>query len=273
MAPVSVVIPCFRCAATIRRSVESVLQQTLLPAQLILVDDCSDDCGKTRDALQEVVQMAGRIVRTKVITLSINLGPGEARNVGWEAADQYFIAFLDADDSWHRKKLEIQVGFMLANPQLMLTCHDTRIFRADREPWEGSYQIKFHNLDYKKLLFHNQIASRSVILKRSIENRFPAGVRYAEDFELWLRLVRADNRAVRIALPLATSYKREYDPRGQSGNLKEMHAAVNRCLGRLLAEGLISTGIYFQAVTYERIKYLRRIVISRFHSIFRDLLP
>src|SRR5262245_4665161 len=118
--PVSAVIPCYRCRGTIHRALDSVAAQTALPREVILVDDCSAD--GTAEAI-------GRIASeypdgwVRVLTLPVNGGPGRARNAGWDAAAQPYVAFLDADDSWHRSKLEIQYGWMRANPHVVLTGH------------------------------------------------------------------------------------------------------------------------------------------------------
>ena len=55
-APVSVIIPCYRCTETIERALASVAQQTLLPEEVLLVEDCSDDERKTLDVLYRLQQ-------------------------------------------------------------------------------------------------------------------------------------------------------------------------------------------------------------------------
>src|SRR5215831_14326963 len=97
-APVSAVIPCYRCGATIRRALESVAGQTLLPSEVILVDDCSAD-GTEAELRQIATEYPQGWI--KVVSLSANGGPGVARNGGWDAAAQPYVAFLDADDCWH----------------------------------------------------------------------------------------------------------------------------------------------------------------------------
>jgi glycosyltransferase involved in cell wall biosynthesis len=59
----------------------------------------------------------------KVIPLTINDGPGTARNVDWEVAKESYIAFLDADDSWHPEKLRIQNELIWNNPDVALCGH------------------------------------------------------------------------------------------------------------------------------------------------------
>lgn len=109
IAKLSVIIPCYRCASTIERSVASIASQTMLPAEVILVDDKSNDT--TIDKLRQLKDLY-KNDWIKIISLPVNSGPSVARNTGWDAATQDYIAFLDADDSWHHKKIEIQYNWM-----------------------------------------------------------------------------------------------------------------------------------------------------------------
>ncbi len=113
-AAVSVVIPCYRCGATIARAVASVLAQTLPVAEIILVDDASGD--DTLAALEDIRRGHGDAA-VRVLAAPANVGAGEARNLGWNAASQPWVAFLDADDAWHPRKIEIQYGWLLQHPQ------------------------------------------------------------------------------------------------------------------------------------------------------------
>jgi len=100
-APVSVIIPCYRCADTIGRAVESMIWQTLPPKEILLVEDYSQDEGKTLASLYDLQRKFQDKITIKVIPLLKNGGPGGARNTGWDEAQQPYLAFLDADDSWH----------------------------------------------------------------------------------------------------------------------------------------------------------------------------
>ena len=119
-APVSVVIPCFRCADTIERALSSVAGQSYRPAEVVVVDDASGD--KTLDKLSELQRRHGS-AWLKLVRLSQNGGPAVARNAAWDAASQPYLAFLDADDSWHPQKLEFQLAYMLAHPDIAITGH------------------------------------------------------------------------------------------------------------------------------------------------------
>jgi len=98
--PISVIIPCFRSTDTIERAVLSVVNQTVLPSQIILIDDASNDGSIEKlFALQKEYPLAN----ISVEVMPVNGGPGLARNRGWELATEPWLAFLDADDAWHPK--------------------------------------------------------------------------------------------------------------------------------------------------------------------------
>jgi len=125
-ASVSVVIPCYCCKNTIERAVKSVAEQTLRPAELIIVDDASND--GTLEFLFEIKRKYGNDW-IKIIPRQENRGPGATRNVGWDIATQPFIAFLDADDAWHPHKIEIQLKYMQEHPAIDITGHRSRWLR------------------------------------------------------------------------------------------------------------------------------------------------
>ncbi|CAN5596523.1 hypothetical protein BH09PLA1_BH09PLA1_10200 [soil metagenome] len=97
---VSVIIPAFNSQATIRRAIDSVLAQSILPEEIIVMDDGSDE--DLRPALSRYVQSV-RCIRQP------NAGAAAARNAGIDLANGDWIAFLDADDHWEPAKLQLQL--------------------------------------------------------------------------------------------------------------------------------------------------------------------
>ena len=221
-APVSVIIPCYCCHETIERACLSVLNQTLIPSQIIIVEDASDDAGKTSErinSLSRTIEDTWGIECTKIF-LEFNEGPGEARNQGWEVAKNDFIVFLDADDTWHPSKIEIQLSWMRANPKIDLTCHQSVIY-------DSYYQDILINpesveLKFRTMLYRNKILTRTVMLKKALPNRFLKGQRFSEDYRLWLDMLADNKRAVLLNVELASSYRPEYSSGGQSAKLWEM---------------------------------------------------
>lgn len=115
MEEVSVILPVYNRATTVRRAVDSVLTQTYGCFELIVVDDGSTD--QTPQILSEITDPRLRRVR-----LTRNAGAAQARNAGIEAARGNLIAFIDSDDSWRPEKLQRQVAAMRCNPAMELSC-------------------------------------------------------------------------------------------------------------------------------------------------------
>jgi len=253
--PVSVVIPCYCCADTLPRAVESVWGQTRRPRELVLVDDASPDGGATRRAIESVRGNAPEGVEVKTVWLQRNAGPGGARNAGWDAAIQPLVAFLDADDAWHPRKLEIQTGLMLEDSTITLSGHGS-FLAAVGGPFPAlPKQWRVKAISPAQLLMRNLLPMRSVMLRREVTLRFEPEKRYSEDYHLWLRLVLSGKAACRIELPLACSFKPDFGAAGLSSRLWEMERGELDNYARLRRDGLLSPGASAVVATFSLLKY------------------
>ncbi|MEO8667203.1 MAG: glycosyltransferase family A protein [Bauldia sp.] len=108
---ISVIVPVYNGAAFLREALLSVLNQTVAPDEIIVVDDGSTDSSA------EVVAAFAPLVRYMA---KANGGPASARNAGIAAAEHEFLAFIDQDDLWHRAKLERQLACFAEDPRLDL---------------------------------------------------------------------------------------------------------------------------------------------------------
>lgn len=258
MAAVSVVIPCYRCARTLERALASVAAQTQRPAEVILVDDASGD--DTREVMQQLSQKfdPGWI---KLVFLDQNVGAGSARNAGWAVAGQPYVAFLDADDAWHFRKIEIQYGYMCAFPDVVLCGHGFRMLKQGVLPyWEiGLGQAR--EIGKWAMLLSNQFVTPSVMIRREVGHRFIERQRFMEDHMLWLRVVCAGDRVVKLPVALAAIYK---DPFGVTGLSSRVWLMERSDLGnyrRLYRSGDITAPQLGVLVVYSLLKYVRRLMI------------
>ncbi len=105
---VSIITPSYNSASFIASTINSVIAQTAISWEIIIVDDCSSD-----NSIEVIQPFIDRDTRIKFIKLEENSGAAVARNTAIEAATGRFIAFLDSDDLWHPEKLEKQIQFML----------------------------------------------------------------------------------------------------------------------------------------------------------------
>ncbi len=112
---VGVVIPAYNCGAELERALASLMAQTYSSFRFIVVDDGSDD---------DLAPTVARFGECGACIRQPQAGPAAARNHALRLLDTDYIAFLDADDEWLPAKLERQMAFMEAHPDIALTCTD-----------------------------------------------------------------------------------------------------------------------------------------------------
>jgi glycosyltransferase involved in cell wall biosynthesis len=199
--PISVVIPAYNASAYIVEAIESVLAQTIAPAEIIVVDD-----GSTDNTAAVLEPYAARIR----YIFQDNAGVSAARNRAIEAANGDFIAFLDADDIWHPQKLEFQMDVFSKIPALGLL--GTKGFDVppidlptyDKLPTRNAFTfINWRQLAVKNHLFASSVVVRSSIL--NIAGDFDTAMQGPEDRDLWLRIAEIST-VVNLNLPL-TGYR------------------------------------------------------------------
>lgn len=260
-ACVSVVIPCYRCSETIGRALASVAAQTLLPKEVMLIEDASPDDGLTLQALNEQAAKYADNFEVKVIALNKNQGAANARNVGWNSASQPYIALLDADDAWHPQKIEIQYKFMQENPEIVLSGHAPKIVTDDSQPdWKLGY-FDFKNISKNNLLISNQFVTPSVMMKKDIAFRFDSTKRYMEDYLLWLQIAFSDYSVAKLSPALVAIYKPMFGASGLSSHLWAMEKAELDNYWLLYKNKNIGFILVAMLSVYSLAKYLRRLII------------
>ena len=260
LAEVSVIIPCYRCSDTIGRAIESVAAQTMLPVEVILVDDHSDDDQRTLHAL-ESLKIAYPKIPIRVLTLSENMGPGSARNEAWKYSKQPYIAFLDADDAWHPQKLEIQYSWMAAHPQAILSAHISVNLSKKSAP-KFLKRLNVEQVSMGALLASNFLPCRSVMLKSNIQERFLDEKRHAEDYLLWLEIGLQGGQIWFLNQPLAYSFKDDFGQHGLNANLSSSYKGIREAYRLIYQRGFISSHKYYYLLLMCFIKHLRRKVLS-----------
>ena len=107
---VSIITPCYNSEKFIEECITSVLNQSYRNWEMLIVDDNSSDNSSVL-----IKSYSKQDDRIKPIFLNDNLGSAMARNKAISVAKGKYIAFLDSDDIWLPKKLEIQIHFMKKN--------------------------------------------------------------------------------------------------------------------------------------------------------------
>lgn len=257
-AAVSVVIPCYCCSQTLGRSLESVAKQIQLPLEVILVDDASPDGGKTQLAIQECVDRYQGTLNLKVITLSVNQGVAGARNAGWAVAGGDYIAFLDADDTWHPQKLEIQYGFMSEHPEVTFSGHRHVLESSEFSAVTG--QLRHVEIGFWRLVLKNPCITPSVMVRRDVPVRFSVGKRYMEDHLLWMTL-GATGGFTLLQTNLAKIHKAPFGESGLSSHLWQMEVGELENYWSLRRLGDVNLALALLLSIFSMAKFARRILM------------
>ena len=180
---VSVITASFNSAATIQNCVRSVQEQSCSPLEHIVVDDGSND--QTSELLTDLARENTNLT----VIRQPNRGAGVARNVGIEAANGRYIAFLDSDDVWLEHKLEHQVSFM--------EHHGYPFTYGDYDVVDGTNGRRIGRfvppaiVEYDLLLTRCPIGcSTAAYNQEFFGKRYMPAVRRGQDWGLWLALTR-----------------------------------------------------------------------------------
>ena len=212
---VSVVIPTYNRRGTLGRALDSVLEQTHPVHEVIVVDDGSTD--GTAAWLRE------QYPQVHVIEQS-NQGVSAARNHGIRVSSGQWLAFLDSDDAWLPKKLELQLKALDADPQMRL-CHTEEIWiRNGRRVNQMKKHQKSGGWIFERCLELCCISPSSALLKREVFEElgdFDESLPACEDYDLWLRIC-AREPVLYLETPLINKYG------GHEDQLSRLHPAMDR---------------------------------------------
>jgi hypothetical protein len=180
---VTVVIPTFNYGRFVPAAVESVLAQTYRKLEIVVVDD-----GSTDDTRQRLAPYMDRI---RYIHQS-NQGLSAARNTGIRAASSELIALLDSDDLWHPRKLEIQVAYLLAHPEVGVLASDHRRFvgvPGPDQPIPAAPDARL--VSFRQMVVRSHFIPSAVVVRAMCFDRvglFDTDLRSVEDRDMWLRI-------------------------------------------------------------------------------------
>lgn len=196
---VTVVLPVFNAAKTLRQSVESILHQTHQEFELIVVDDCSTD-----GSLKLIKELQSNDSRIRVISNNSNIGVVQTLNRAIAEARYDLIARMDADDESHPERIRLQYEMILSSPRIALVGSSYKFMgrtpRRDIQVLLPSSPSEIR----ARILLENPICHPSVMFKREVFDEFGGYREFfknAEDYDLWLRFSSRYD-LVNIAEPL-----------------------------------------------------------------------
>ena len=256
---VSVIVPCFNGAAFIARTIESVLSQTHSQFELIVVDDCSTD-----DSAAIVNDYWQRDPRVSLLSMPRNAGaPAAPRNAGVRAARASWVAFLDADDIWHPRKLEMQMQALREHGGTMCSTRMTD-FRDERE-------IRFANLtappisrvDFGMQLRKYRTPTSSILIRRELMLTLPfnedLSLKAREDTDAFIRVHEYMPYSLKIEQPLVFYRLQATQISGNKLKMVKRHLLMLRRYRRRSGLGLGWKAYYYTATHFLASIYLRLI--------------
>lgn len=175
---VCAIIPVYNGDRYLAKAIESILQQTYQPLEIIVVDDGStDNSAEIAQSYPEVRYF-----------YQLNQGVAVARNRGIAEACGEFIAFLDQDDFWAPNKLSIQVDYLLEHPNIGYTLAKMRIFLepgTEKPPW---LKAEYLSEDVTAYIVGALVVRESVL--RNV-GEFNPSYKFGNDSDWFLRTVDA----------------------------------------------------------------------------------
>lgn len=181
---VSIITPMYNSEKYISEMIKSVISQTYINWELIIVDDCSKD-----NSVNIVNRFVKNDKRIRLLRQEKNKGPSCARNRAINESKGRFIAFLDSDDIWINTKLEKQIEYM-KNNDVAITCTSYKIASEDNNIIYRDFIVP-KIITYKMLLRQNYLSCDTVIIDKkyfkdlNIDNNIKH-----EDYIFWLKLIK-----------------------------------------------------------------------------------
>lgn len=246
---ISVITPSYNSARFLEETIKSVIAQSYMNWEMIIVDDCSTD-----NSLDIIKVFSKKDDRIHYLQLSENSGAAVARNTAIRESNGRFIAFLDSDDQWFPEKLEEQYEFM---QKYNLAFSYTSYINMDENGVVNDTVVKVPaEVNYKQLLRQNVIGCLTVMLnKEMIGDIEMVNIRTRQDYVLWLELCKRGFRAVGLQKPLSKYREVNNSVSSNKWKMAKQNWEVYREIEKL---NLVKSIYYFiQYVILKLIKYAK----------------
>ncbi|QFI37440.1 glycosyltransferase [Moritella marina ATCC 15381] len=240
---VSVIIPSKNCLSTLPRAIESVWQQDISKnkskIEIVIIDDGSTD--NSWEWICKLCQKHSNIIALKLASE----GASTARNHAARLASGTYMAFLDADTFWYEHKLQQQIKFMEANPQVGISFTNCELMNEQREVTHDRFtcsdyfqhQALQHDQDAfvipegaAAIFSENIIGTSTVLVRRDLYlalDGFDHNINLVSDWDLWLKF--ALHTAIGcIKKPLTASVCKQREISNQEQQLKAMEQVIKR---------------------------------------------
>lgn len=191
----SVIVPHYNLGDYVEQAVQSVLASTVVPDEVLVVDDDSRDPA----SVARLYRLAARYPAVAVVRVAHG-GPAPTRNAGTRLARGQFVAFVDADDQVDRRYFERALAILTAYDNVSMVCSWVQGFGAREEVWPtwttGSPYALFQNM----FSYSSMVVRRDALLAHGLGD--PAFVHGMEDWEVGVGLLLAGHGGVAVPEPL-----------------------------------------------------------------------
>lgn len=193
---ISIIMPAYNSEKHIKKSIESVLNQSYKYWELIIIDDGSND--KTKSIIELEKKKDSRI---RLYFNSSNIGVSETRNRGVNLASGKWIAFLDSDDMWQSEKLEQQLK-IASDKGARFIFTGASYIDVNSKAFNGIFNVP-KVVCYNHLKKHNVISCSSVLIEKQLMNQVKMeGDEMHEDYAAWLKILKTGVCAYGLNQPL-----------------------------------------------------------------------
>ena len=192
---ISIIIPYYKKKEFISETINSIKNQSYKNYEILIIYD-----DENLTDLKYLKELANEKKNIRILVNKKNSGAGLSRNNGIINAKGEFIAFLDADDYWHKDKLLKQLNYMIDKK---INFSHTSYYIVNKNKKIISVRNGRNFLEYKDLLSSCDVGLSTVMVKKKIlmDNFFP-NLTTKEDFVLWLKILKTGEKLIGINEPL-----------------------------------------------------------------------
>jgi glycosyltransferase involved in cell wall biosynthesis len=217
---VTVLMPVYNGEMFLREAVDSILGQSFVDFELLIVNDSSTD--KSLSIIRSYHDS-----RIRLVNNDKNRGLIYSRNKGIDESRGEYIAMLDCDDVAYPRRLARQVLFLENNPEYAMVGSGLEIIDGEGRSSGFSVPVYKDNEVGPRLIFGNIFAQSSVMIRRNIitDYRYRKEAPFSEDYDLWIRL--AEDNLIRNLPEILIKY-RVYNSSTGTIKRREMLLAVRK---------------------------------------------
>lgn len=183
---VSIIIPVYNASSFLMDTIKTIQEQTYENWEAIFVNDCSKD-----NSIEIIKKEQKKDKRIKLIENKSNSGAAISRNNGIDASNGKYLCFLDADDKWHKEKLEKQIKFM-KEKKCRFSFTGYEFANENCIPNEKKVYVP-ETINYKQALKNTTIWTSTVMLdmsKLSKEDIHMPNVKRGQDTATWWKILK-----------------------------------------------------------------------------------